>query len=616
MKTIRLLASSAALLLAVQATAAEQAADNPDGVDIFADQCAVCHAMPSDEKIPTMARLMQFDANTIVAALTDGKMRLQGQKLSAAQKTAVAEFLSGGKVREQIATVANICKANPPISDPAKQPSWTGWGLNVTNTRYQKNTGGITAANVPELKLKWAFGIANTMTFRAQPAIFAGRLFFGSATGTVYSINADTGCTYWTYQAEAGVRSAISVGPMKQGGASGYAIYFSDAKANAYALDAATGKKLWSTKVDTHPAATGTGSVTLYDGTLYVPMTGVSEESTSVRPDYECCTFRGSVTALDAATGKVKWKYYTVPKPEPRGKSSTGKQLWGPSGIGVWNAPTVDVTRGALYFGTGNSYSAPEVDTSSAVIALDLKTGALKWSKQLLKGDIWIFGCDASTSSDPRAGENPNCPQDVGPDYDIAASPVLTTTHEGKDLLIITQKSGMGYALDPDAKGRIVWQYHWGPGSAKGGAWGTASDGKQAYFDVPGQDTDAPGGVHAVDLTTGKRAWFAPPQPTLCERGPGCSPVQNTAITAIPGVVFVGSQDGGMRAYAADTGKIIWTYDTNKPFDTVNGVKANGASIDGPGPVVAGGTLYVNSGDAGPFSRGGNVLLAFTVGGK
>lgn len=608
MKIIRLLLGCAALAVAAPASFAAEA---PDGVDIFANQCASCHAVPSDEKIPTMATLMSFDANTIVAALTEGKMRLQGQKLSADEKKAVAEFLSGGKVKEQIESAANICKANPPISDPESQPQWTGWGRTVTNTRYQPETGGITAANVGKLKLKWAFGIANAMSSRGQPAVFGGRLFFGSATGVIYSIDAKTGCTHWTYQADAGVRSAISIGPAKDG----YALYFSDAKANAYALDASTGKKLWEVEVDTHPAATGTGSVTLYDGVLYVPMTGVSEESTSAQPNYECCTFRGSVTALDAATGAVKWTYYAVPKPEPRGKSSTGKQLWGPSGVGIWSAPTIDAKRGLLYVGTGNAYSDPPVKTSNAVVAVDLATGTLKWSKQLLRGDIWIFGCDPSTGGDQNTGDNPNCPSDVGPDYDISASPVLTTTPEGKDVLVVTQKSGMGFALDPDDQGAILWQYHWGPGSAKGGAWGTASDGKLAYFDVPGQDTSAPGGVHGVDLASGKQVWFTPPPALLCSPpSVGCSAVQNTAITAIPGVVFAGSHDGGMRAYAAADGKILWTFDTNRNFDTVNGVKAKGASIDGPGPVVAGGMVYVTSGDAGPFSRGGNVLLAFTLG--
>ena len=616
MTPTRILSRSALLAtLAFATTSAHAAGPAADGVDVFADHCAVCHAVPSDEKIPPVDALMKMDANKIVSALTEGPMRLEGSKLSAEQRTAVAEFLSGGKVKETIVASSNICKANPPISLPGSRPMWTGWGRTDANTRYQPDTGGITAANVGKLKLKWAFGISNATQMRSQPSVFDGKLFFGSPTGVIYSINAETGCTYWTYSAEGAVRSAIAIGKDKNAG-SGYALYFSDAKANAYALDAESGKKLWEVKIDTHPAAIGTGSVTLYDGILFVPITGVSEESTSARPDYECCTFRGSVTALDAATGKEIWKYYTVPKPMPRGKSSAGKQLWGPAGVGIWSAPTVDPKRGLLFVGTGNAYADPKVSTSNAVIALDLKTGALKWSKQLLAGDIWIFGCDPSTTSGKEdAGKNPNCPTKIGPDFDIAASPVLTTTPEGHDVLVVTQKSGMGWELAPES-GTILWEYRWGEGSPKGGVWGVATDDRNAYFGNAGQDTPDPGGLHAVDLASGHEVWFTPPPPTLCKRGPGCDPLQAAATTAIPGVVFSGSQDGGMRAYSTKDGEILWTYDTNKTFDTVNGVKANGGSIDGPGPVVADGMVYVTSGNGGFFGRPGNVLLAFTVDGK
>ncbi len=625
MKLIRILARhsivpllACAALSHTPAALAAGPAQEADGVDVFADHCAVCHAVPSDEKIPPVDALMKMDANKIVSALTDGPMRLEGKKLTPAQRTAVAEFLSGGKVKETVVSTSDICKANPAITDPAGKPMWTGWGRTVENTRYQPDPGGLTVTNVPKLKLKWAFGIANTTQMRSQPAVFAGRLFFGSATGVIYSIDARTGCTYWTHKAPAGVRTAISIGKVKEkNGKSGYALYFTDGKAAAHALDAQTGKELWATTVDTHPAAVGTGSPTLYDGTLYVPVTGVSEESTSARPDYECCTFRGSVTALDAETGKVKWKHYTVPKPEPRGKSSTGKQLWGPAGVGIWSAPTVDPKRGLLYVGTGNAYAGPPVKTNDAVLALDLKTGKMKWSKQLLARDIWIFGCDPSTTGgDKNASENPNCPKDIGPDFDIAASPILTKTSQGRDVLIITQKSGMGFELDPEHDGKVIWQYHWGPGSPKGGVWGASTDGTNAYFGVAGQDQPNPGGLRAINLVSGQQAWFAPPQKTLCKRSPSCGPLQAAAITTIPGVVFSGSQDGGMRAYAARNGKLIWTFDTNQTFDTINGVTAHGGSIDGPGPVVAGGMLYVTSGNGGYFGRPGNVLLAFTVDGK
>jgi polyvinyl alcohol dehydrogenase (cytochrome) len=199
----------------------------------------------------------------------------------------------------------------------------------------------------------------------------------------------------------------------------------------------------------------------------------------------------------------------------------------------------------------------------------------------------------------------------VGPDFDFSASPALVTLTDGRDLLVVTQKSGVGYALDPARRGRVIWEYRWGKGSPVGGVWGATTDGKRAYFAVADQLTPAPGGLHAVDLTTGQRVWYMPPQPAVCAAGPGCSSAQSAALTSIPGVVFSGSADGAVRAYASEDGKILWTFDTNRDFTTVNGVKADGGSIDGPGPVVAGGMLYVTAGNAGFVGTAGNVLLAF-----
>src|SRR5262249_39508797 len=163
------------------------------------------------------------------------------------------------------------------------------------------------------------------------------------------------------------------------------------------------------------------------------------------RPNYECCTFRGSVSALDATTGEVAWKTYSIAEePKPRGKSTAGAQLWGPSGGGIWSAPTVDVRRRVLYVATGNGYSDPPQPTTDAVLALDLQTGKMKWAKQVTK-DVWALGCG------PAA--NPNCPQNVGPDFDFSASPALTTLANGRDLIVVPQKSGAGYALDPDKEG-------------------------------------------------------------------------------------------------------------------------------------------------------------------
>jgi polyvinyl alcohol dehydrogenase (cytochrome) len=604
-----------ALFASVSRICAAQTGAATLGESGFVQHCAACHAHPTDEKVPPVEALAAYSPNAIVAALTDGFMKIQGQALSAAEREAVAEYLTGRAVKTVKAGFdRGLCGRAPAL--PSLEPGafWNGWGPAVTNTRFQRDTGGLTRADVPKLELKWAFGIPGATQSRAQPAVVGGRLFMGSSSGAVYALDAATGCTYWIFKARAGVRTAISVGPVSVEGEQGYAVYFADAEARAYAVDAETGRLIWSHKIDDHPAARATGSPALYDGRLYVPLSGVSEESTASMPDYACCTFRGSLTALDANTGEVVWKTYTVEEPKPRGKSTSGKTLFGPAGVPIWSAPTIDAKRGLIYAATGNAYADPPPSTSDAVIAFSLKTGAIEWVRQLSSGDVWILGCDAQSSGgNAKAGENPNCPKDVGPDYDFSASPALVTAADGRDLLVVTQKSGLGYALDPDRQGEIVWKYRWGRGAPVGGVWGAATDGRRAYFGVADNLTPAPGGLHAVDLETGRRVWYQPPQPLLCKAGPGCSAAQSAALTVIPGVVFSGSADGGLRAYDADTGKIVWTFDTNRGFETVNGVEAKGASMDGPGPVVAGGMLYATSGNGGFVGRPGNVLLAFGV---
>jgi polyvinyl alcohol dehydrogenase (cytochrome) len=586
-----------------------------DGEVIFATHCAACHDEPEEDGVPDRAALGRYAPNAIVASLTDGFMRLQGQTLTLGQRAAVAEFLTGSAVAPAATFTTGFCVGRPALPTLLPGRFWNGWGPDGRNTRFQRDTGGLTAADVPKLELKWAFAVPGATQSRAQPAVVGGRVFFGSATGAVYAVDAQTGCTHWSFMAEAGVRTAVSVGPVDVAGDAGYAVYFADAQARAYAVDAQSGRLLWSRRIDEHPAARATGAPLLADGVLYVPLSGVSEETAASNPEYECCTFRGSLTALDAQSGEVIWKTYTVDEPRPRGQSTAGAQLWGPAGAPIWSTPTIDRERGLLYAATGNAYADPNPPTSDAIVAFSIDTGAIVWARQLTPGDVWILGCDERSAANGQAGSNPNCPEDVGPDFDFSASPALVQTSDGRDLLVVPQKSGVGYALDPDARGRVVWEYRWGRGSPVGGVWGSATDGERVYFGVADHLTPAPGGLHAVDVATGERIWYQPPPQLLCDPGPGCSAAQSAAVTAIPGVVFSGSADGGIRAYAADSGEILWTFDTNGRFDTVNGVDGTGGSIDGPGAVVAGGMLFVTSGNGGFVGRPGNLVLAFAVGG-
>lgn len=591
------------------------AQDQPaDGEALFDANCAACHVQlqAQDDKIPSIDTLRRMNANAILRTLTDGAMRLQGDLLQPEQRVAVAEWISGTAVVEQALSFAQgMCASLPPIAAPAPGTVWSGWGRDEGNTRYTTETGGIDRSTVPQLKLKWAFGIPDVTQARAQPAVWGDRVFVGSQAGVVFALDAATGCTYWSFKTEGGVRSAISVAELPIDGVPRTLVFFNDLRAMAYAVDAETGALVWSKKVDEHPSAIATGALKYHDGKVYVPMSGLPEEAlANHNNDYVCCSFRGSVTALDATNGTELWKTYTLPEPQLVRTLPDGRELRGPAGAAVWNTPTIDSKRGLIYFTTGNAYVEPPASTSNAVMALDLATGQIRWVNQVLEADIWSGGCEPGLGG---SKDNAGCFQPVGPDFDFSASVVLTTTPEGKDVLVATQKSGLGFAFDPDDGGRTLWTYRWGVGAAAGGVYGTSSDGERAYFAVADQRTENPGGVHGVDIRTGERVWFTPPADLLCAAGPACGPAQSAAVTAIPGVVFSGSMDGGLRAYDSLTGEIIWTYNTNVEFSTVNGVAATGGSLDGAGPVIAGGMLLVPAGNGGPFGSPGNVLLAFSL---
>jgi polyvinyl alcohol dehydrogenase (cytochrome) len=596
-----LLASIAILFLSAVASAQSV----PDGAAVFQKACASCHLQPAaGSRAPGREVLAAIAPEAILTTLTTGNMFRQGSELTEAERRAVAAFLAGRPVGTSAAApiVGRCAAAAPPLRAADFDNGWNGWGASAANTRYATAARTtLKAADVPTLKLKWAIGFAGVNSARAQPAVIGDRVFVGSESGDVLALNAKTGCTYWRYHAQAGIRSAISVGPYKRAGQAGYAVYFADGTPSAYAVDANTGQELWSRKLDDHTFARATGSPTLYNGRLYVPLAGVGEEGQGGQARYECCTFRGSVSALDANTGTVVWKSYTIPDaPAARGKNAEGRTIWGPSGAGVWGAPTVDPDRRSIYITTGNNYSGPATMTSDAVIAMDMETGRHRWVFQPTPNDVWAGGCGRSN---PPGGQ---CPETLGPDHDFSMSPVLAKVG-GKDLLIVHQKSGMAYALDPE-KGMKVWEYRTGAGAGLGGQWGAAVDDRNAYFGVNG-----PGGLRGVDAATGKEVWTAPPGDRLCGTVRGCSAAQGAAVTAMPGIVFAGSMDGGVRAYSAADGKVVWQFDTNREFETVNGVPAKGGAMDGPGPVVSGGMVYVLSGYVSLIGRPGNVLLAFGV---
>jgi polyvinyl alcohol dehydrogenase (cytochrome) len=500
--------------------------------------------------------------------------------------------------------------------------------VNTEQHRFQPaGMARLSAADVPRLKLKWAFAFQGATRAFAQPTVVGGRVFVGSASSAVYSLNAGSGCQYWAFKPDAPVRTAITIGPGAEPGK--WLAYFGDQRANAYAVDAQTGALVWKRSVESFPGATITGAPTLADGTVYV-VTSSAEEVIGANPKYECCKFRGSISALNAATGDVRWKSYTIPEEaKPVRKNSQGVQLWGPSGAGIWSSPAVDRTRGAVYITTGDAYSDPAGNTSDAFMAFDIKTGRLLWTRQVTAGDAFNVACGL-----PEAARV-NCPEAKGPDHDFGSSPILVDLPNGRRALVAGQKSGVVHAVDPDRGGEILWQTRVGKGSALGGVqWGSAFDGRLLYValsdvipetagtaagqtlslgQVPPPHTGG-GGLYALDPASGQIVWTTP-HPG-CDARPGCSPAQSAAVTAMPGIVFSGGLDGHLRGYASGDGKIVWDVDTAQRYETVNGVTGNGGSLDGPGPVVVDGMLFVNSGYGFVAGRPGNVLLAFSVDGR
>lgn len=615
-----------AVFLGVGADHAAGQTPAADGAQVYTMNCARCHddTLP---RMPTRDALRERSARQIQTAMTGGVMRQFGSALSAAQRRAVAEFLSddpAGTLDSPLPTMPDTayCDAGNRTAVDLSAPAWNGWGVDLNNRRFQPaEAAGMTADTVRQLRLQWVFGFPDVSDSGSQPTVVAGRVLVGTRNGLVYALDAATGCVHWVHEAPAEIRSAISVGPADGGG---FTAYFGDAFASVHAVDLLTGELRWTTTIEDHPASRITGAPALHDGRLYVPVASL-EELSAADPRYECCTFRGSVVALDATTGERIWKTYVIREsPQPTRTNSAGTQNHGPSGAGVWSAPTLDPARNLLYVATGDAYSDPAAPESDAIMALAMDTGAIRWVTQTTPGDAFTIAC---MSGSPlfgalTGGTTPdapilraNCPESEGPDHDYGSSPVLITGPDGEDLLLGGQKSGVMYGLRP-TDGEIVWETRVSDGGLLGGIeWGFATDGDQVYVSISDMMEKAPGeagGVTALQVRDGELVWHAPPVQDTCGGRQGCHTAQPAAVSLIPGVAFAGSLDGHLRAYATDTGRIIWDFDTARDFETVNGIEAHGGALNGPGPTIVDGMLYVVSG-YGSFGMSGNVLLAFTV---
>ena len=582
-----------------------------NGLIQFQARCLGCHGNPNVERAPSPQLLRAMSPERIYEALTTGPMKSIGDTMPDLLKRQIAESTAGRLMGAEAAgdarAMPNRCPTNPAFGDPAEGPNWNGWGVDAANTRFQPRPG-LKASDAPRLKLKWAFGLPGSTSSYSQPTVASGRVFVGADTGYVYALDAETGCVHWSFMAKASVRNAIVIGKLTTGGKARWAAFFGDLRANAYALDARTGKLIWTSKVDEHVTSRVTASPALYQGRLFVPISSW-ESSSAKTPDYPCCTFQGNVTALDANTGRRIWKRYVFDeRPKPGKKNSKGVQLYAPAGSAIWNTPTVDPKRRAVYFGTGDASTYPAPATGDAVMAVSMDTGKVLWSYQVHKGDASLVGCWGEGVTD-------NCPQSEGPDWDVPGSPILRNVKGGGRTLIIATKPGDILALDPDHAGKPLWRINLngplavvGPpdfkkAPGKGVLFGGAADAETAYFGLQN------GGMAAVRLADGKILWDAPLNHT-----PGSRVTYPAATSAMPGAAFVGGSDGKLMAVSTADGSKLWEFDTARPFDTVNKVKASGGSFGSAGPTVAGGMVFAGSGYAVLFGTPGNVLLAFAPG--
>lgn len=602
------------------ASAAEDMFDIPDpktgghGGAIYATICAACHDRGVD-RAPQRRMLSQMSARSVYKALTTGVMKAQALALSESDKVAVAEFIT----RRKLADAKGMrepprCRGAAAVFDFDEPPPFSGWGIDPGNTRLiSSKDAGVDAHNVGQLRLAWALGFPDALRVRSEPGLAGGAVYVGSDNGLLYALDRKTGCLRWTFEAAAEIRTGIVLSPWRAGDRSARPVaYFGDIVGTVYAVDAQTGALLWQDHSDPHPNATITGTPTLYEGVLYVPVSSL-EEARPNDPTYVCCTFRGSVVAYDAGTGRRKWQAFTIPtKPAPMGRNAVGVPILAPSGAAVWNSPAIDAKRGQLYIGTGDAYSAPAGETSDAVLAIDLATGTIRWVYQAMAGDAWNGAC--------WKGRQPGCPEKSGTDFDFGAAPMLVHISGGRDLVVAGQKSGVVHAVDPDTA-RLVWKTTLGRGGVRGGVeFGTAASGGMIL--VPINDADAgeayaqkaEPGLYALDAATGRILWQSPADPNTCQGRPICAPGLDQAVTATPDLVFAGSQDGWFRIFDIANGLVLWRFDTTPETLTVDGGKAAGGGMGGgAGPIAYRGMLFVSSGYGFAGQRSGNLLLAFSV---
>lgn len=574
------------------------------GSRIYLQKCASCHDHPQNN-IPPRASLAYRTPEAIQYALLQGAMKPMTEGLSAAEVEAVVVLLAGRKPRPLPDLMAAACTtAAAPLT--VAPNDWLNNGGSHTNTRFRDH-GWLTGETAPRLKLAWSFGYPGGAS---GPAVLAGdRAFLPAGFGYVVSLDAATGCTRWAFRLPGRIVRSLAVsGPT--GAQQRPAVYFGDDKATVTAVDAETGKELWSVHIEDNVLSRVTGSPSVHDGRVLVPLSSIEDPMTHVST-HACCTSRGGVAALDAATGRVIWRQYHIAEaahPMPLERPD-GPPRFGPAGAATYVPLAVDVTRGLVYASTAEEYGMLNPPGPYSVIAYDLATGERRWQQQFVPtGAEREAACKAVAETDCR-----NI-------FSMGTAPLIHTFADGRQLLLAGQKWGYVYAMDPDDGGRVVWRNKVSTGGDMGGVlYGLASDGERIYVPISDVDVATPGSAGsllALDPATGRTLWRRDgPTPRCGWEAPYCIAAQIAALSAVPGAVFGGYNDGWMRAFSTRDGREIFAFDTARDLHTVNGVPARGGQVSGYPVVVGRHALFVTSG-ASSVERPGNALLVFTVDGK
>lgn len=595
------------------------ATSQSDPETLFSERCSSCHSDPANKRAVSRSVLAQLGATQIAFALSNGVMKSQADGLDFGQILSLADHITDGRERYSPSR-EHFCQAPGASSINDASAVISRWAVDDQSTfSVPPGVSNITAKNVASLSLAWVFGLPAVATARSQPVITKDTLIVATNSGHLFALDRFSGCIRWHQALELGARTALTLGTI-----SGQSVIFfgdTDAYVNARALQG--GELLWRAKIAISKHSLLTGAPVQSEHRLIVPVS-MSEVGLAGAADYPCCRSHGGITALDVETGALLWTFHTTNVATLQGVNESGVQQWGPSGAPVWSTPTIDEERGVIYFGTGQNASAPATGLSDAVVALDIDSGEKVWHFQTLAGDVYNVACDQNPPG-------PNCPKWRGPDHDIGAAIVLATDAAGNDRLLVGQKSGDIYALDPDADGRVVWRQRAGAGSALGGVhWGLAVTGGRVFAPVADPPFPLPNyrpapGLYAFSLDQGEPLWFAP-----VERGctthlyeyfarstlyPECSFYfgLSAAPLAVNDLVFVGALDGSVRAFSQSEGDALWQENTANAYPSLNGVVTHGGAIDVAGVQAAGDMLYVQSGYALFGQLPGNALLAFKL---